>query len=1030
MRRITAFFSLIIILTMLLSACTVATPVALPAATEALTEVVEPTAPAAEEDVLYLNLTWHQHQPLYYKDADGIYTRPWVRVHATKDYYDMAAIIKDYPNVRMTVNITPVLMKQIDDFTNNGAKDIYWVLAEKPAADLTEDEKAFILTRFFDANYDNIIGRFPRYQSLLNLRGGADEAAITAALAKFSEQDIRDLQIWFNLAWFDPSFLSVEPLKALVEKGEGFSEEDKTVLFNQVRQVLSQVIPVHKELQDAGQIQVITTPYAHPILPLIYDSKKALVGNPSGEVPNRFSWPNDAIVHLNKSVEMYTDHFGQAPVGLWPGEGAVSEDIIPLVATAGYQFMQTGEPVLAQSLGLGSFTRDSKETVQEADELYRPYYVSGEDGQKVAIFFRDWTLSDKLGFTYSQTPGEVAAADLMQRLENIREQLKKQGAEGPNIVSIVLDGENAWEYYPNDGIEFLSAMYSMLNESKTIKMVTPSEYLEMFPEQKELEELFPGAWFSPNYDTWIGEAEETQAWNYLGRVREHLAKYDISKRRTASPEAIATAQDYMYLAEGSDWFWWYGSDQDSGVDEYFDQGFRALLAKVYESLGDPVPTFVNVPIIPKKMEQPEKAFSGSSTPLIDGKEGNGEWDTAAVYPATGNTPANGLAYTMDAKNIYIKLNLTEGLTAGSRVGVYLTAPNITELYPFARDAEGNDNLLIGIAASHLFELEGPTVSKYIATVTGWKLQEAIGEVKLTPEMMEMAIPLTSLGDLVAGDDIRVVVVVQPVDQVLPLTGPAQIVLPDLGLSTLLFEVVDPTGDDHGPGSYTYPTDTVFSAGNFDITNFNVSVDTSNLIFKFTFLGEIPNAWGAGNNLSLQSMDVYIDKDPGNGTGNRLLLPGRNAALEKENGWEYAVWAEGWTPGVYAPDPDSGEPEKMNLDYKIIVDPAAKTVTLRVPLTAFGEGDPSTWGYAAVVGSQDGFPSTGVWRWRDAQAASAQWKIGGAPDDSNHTRIIDLVWAAEGSPSQEEMLGTYPASSATLDTLTADDFPLIKLLNVK
>ena len=564
MNKLLKIFSIISILILVVTACekSVAT------ATEVAREETS-ISPTVDSDVLYVNLTWHQHQPLYYKDKDGIYTRPWVRVHATKDYYDMAAIIKNYPNVHLTYNITPVLMKQLTDFVDNGAKDYYWVLAEKPANELSVDEQKFILTRFFDANWTNMIGRFPRYQELLDLRGGTDNTAITSALGKFSEQDYRDLQIWFNLAWFDPTWLEKEPLKTLVDKGRDFSEGDKVVLFDQVRYVMAQVIPIHKELQDAGQIQVITTPYAHPILPLIYNSDEAAVGNPSAELPMRFSWPNDAIAHLNKSVEMYTALFGKAPVGLWPGEGAVSQDIVPLVAKAGYQFMQTGEPVLAQSLGIGSFTRDTKETVQEADELYRPYYVTSEKGDRVAMFFRDQTLSDKVGFTYSQTPGEEAASDLMQRLENIRTQLKDQNAEGPHIVSIILDGENAWEYYPNDGVEFLNALYKKLNESTTIKTVTPSEYLAMFPEQRDLDHLFSGAWFSPNYDTWIGETEETQAWNYLGKVREYLSKYDVTHKKEASAEAIATAQDYMYLAEGSDWFWWYGADQDSGVDEYF-----------------------------------------------------------------------------------------------------------------------------------------------------------------------------------------------------------------------------------------------------------------------------------------------------------------------------------------------------------------------------------------------------------------------------------------------------------------------------
>jgi len=1016
MKYLSKIFSIGLILAFILSSCT---------------NTTGGTARVNKKDVLYLNLTWHQHQPLYYKDENGVYTRPWVRAHATKDYYDMAAMIKPYENVRMTVNITPVLMKQLDDFVLNGAKDYYWVLAEKPASELTEIEKTFLLTRFFDANWDNMIGRFPRYKELLNLRAGTTPEDIATAVKIFTEQDYRDLQIWFNLAWFDPEFLAVSPLKELVEKGKGFSEKDKVILFDEVRRVMSEVIPVHKEMQDSGQIQVITTPYAHPILPLIYNTDVALVGNPAAEMPDRFSWPNDAIAHLQKSVEMYTDHFGQAPVGLWPGEGAVSEDIIPLVAKAGYKFMQTGEAVLAQSLGIGSFTRDSAETVQEADELYRPYYVTSSSGEQVAIFFRDLVLSDKLGFTYSQTPGEEAAANLMQRLENIRLQLKAQKAKGPHIVSIVLDGENAWEYYPNDGKEFLNSMYKMLNESKTIQMVTPSEYLEMFPKQHELDYLFPGAWFSPNYDTWIGETEEQQAWNYLGKVRNFLAKYDVEKTRDATPEALAAALDYMYLAEGSDWFWWYGSDQDSGVDEYFDTGYRALLAKVYESLGEPVPAFINVPIIPKKPEQPVQAFKGIETPMVDGQIGEKEWANAAIYQAASGSAVGAFSYTMDAKNLYFKLDATQDAGDIQSAGIYMNIPSAVENYPYAYTPDAPDTVLLGIAATHLFVWNGTTLKIFNATSKGWvENKDLKGTGASGEKVIEIAVPLASLGDLAAGDDIRVVTLTLPAGQILPASGPAQIVLPDLGLSDLVLEVTDPQGDDHGPGTYTYPTDGVFSAGNFDIDKFTVATDAKNVIFTFKFYGPVLNPWGSGSNLSLQTMDVYIDKDPGKGTGNRLLLPGRNAALSSSYGWDYVVWAEGWQPGIYAPDPSSGEPKQVNISFKVIVDPAKQSVTLRVPKEAFGDGNPAEWAYTAVVLSQEGYPSTGVWRVRDVQAATAQWKIGGGPDDVNHTRIMDVAWPADGEGTQEEFLSSYTASQGPVETLTADNFAQLPMLLLK
>lgn len=1021
MKRRKNLISCLLLAAILLGSCTAAQETNT-AVTQSASEAVTET----NENVLYLNITWHQHQPLYYKDENGVYTRPWVRAHATKDYYDMAAMLKDYPDVHVTFNLTPVLIRQLDDFVNNNAKDLYWVMAEVPAEELTDEQKEFILTRFFDANWDNIIGRFPRYEELLQKRGGTDAAAIASAMETFSVQDFRDLQIWFNLAWFDPSFLAEEPLKSLVEKGQNFSEEDKQTVFDQVRAVMAQIIPVHKELQDSGQIEVITTPYAHPILPLTYNSDLAATGNPTTDLPTRFSWPNDAIAHLSKSVEIYEEHFGKQPKGLWPGEGAVAEDVVPLIANAGYQWMETGEPVLAASLGMANFTRNGQETVQEADTLYRPYYVQGSQGGRVAIFFRDWTLSDKVGFTYSQTPGEEAAADLMQRLENIRQELIKENASGPHIVSIVLDGENAWEYYPNDGKEFLNALYSKLSESSTIKTVTPSEYLELFPEQKELETLFPGAWFSQNYDTWIGEDEENQAWNYLGKVRDHLAKYDVTKKRTASAEAIAEAEDYMYLAEGSDWFWWYGADQDSGQDTYFDLGFRQLLKKVYESLGDEVPAFLSVPIIPPASVVPDQYLTAPSTVIVDGQANAEEWSSAALYNSADKTAAiQSMAVSMDASSLYIKL---DGSALENGFDLYLRLPNREEYYPFMLTETGTDQ--IGIAASHLLRYTPDGQSSYIVEDETWKTTQIDWAVARQGSTTEISIPFAQLGELETGDALLVKAADLSTLDVFPKDGPAEISLLQIGAYTSVLTIQDPQGDDNGPGTYTYPTDTVFEPQVFDIQTFQVSYNDTYLLFDFTFFGPITNPWGSSIDLSLQTMDVYVDTDPGSGSGSRVLLPGRNLGLEEGYGWDVAVWAEGWYPQVLKPDASSGEAMNSNAEIKILVDPATNKVTLRVPRSVFGNSAPETWAFAAVVLSQDGYPSTGVWRVRDVNQSAEQWRLGGAPTGNNHTRVVDMVWAADNTPDQATILSNFTPNEKSQSELSSEDFALIPMFTVQ
>lgn len=1040
------WFLVLLILSGLLAAC-VPTP----------TPTTAPT-PVGEQP-LYLALVWHQHQPLYYKDPEpalsrspersegavegtGIYTRPWVRVHATKDYYDMAAMLESYPDVHVTFNLTPVLVRQLDDLAA-GAKDIYWVLAEKQADQLTDDDKRFIVDRFFDAN-PKVIARFPRYQELWEKHAVSSSYPPSA----YTTQDYLDLQVLFNLAWFDPDFLAEEPLKALVDKGRDFAEEDKQVVFDKALEVIKAVIPVHKKLQDAGQIEVTTAPYAHPILPLLYATSLAQVGDPNAELPERFSYPNDAIAQLARAVEVYEQHFGRKPRGLWPSEGAVAQEIVKMVADAGFTWMASGEDVLAPSLGLKGFTRDSKDTVKEADDFYRPYYVRYQDERPVGIIFRDRVISDKIGFTYSGTPGQEAADDLIRRLANIRDRLKEQGTQGPHLVSIILDGENAWEWYENDGKEFLHALYRNLSSTPWLKTVTPSEYLAMFPEQREIEKLWAGAWFSPNYATWIGEPEENTGWEYLGRTREALAQYDLYKRKTVTPEALAQALDFMYLAEGSDWFWWYGADQDSGVDEYFDFGFRSLQKEVYRALGEPVPDYLDVPIIPACAAAPTRGATGTIAPTVDGVASPGEWDAAAYYEARAEDVAAGLSYGYDAKNLYFRLDgrqAWEALGDPAYIGIYFSLPRAEKANAFSRlGATTEPRTLLGFRASKLAEvrLEKGAASAQLLLAdgqNGWVDPQPLPSVAVADRVLELAVPFELLGDVEAGDTLNLVAVVSQAERDLtsvPAAGPAQVIVPELGAVTVLLEVQDPQGDDHGPGSYTYPTDPVFEPQVYDLKSFSVGVDDKNIVFRFQLFGPINNPWGSPINLSVQTFDVYIDVDPGAGTGRRLLLPGRNAALEVGNGWEYAVWVEGWqqelwsnTSAGLSTGDEAGQLFQVKASYKTVIDPARSLVTIRVPKSAFGgEVDPSRWGYVAAVLSQEGFPAPGVWRVREVEATAKQWRMGGAPADTNHTRIVDLVWPTEATPTQEQILGAYPPSQEKdMDALTADDFAQVPLL---
>ena len=978
-----------------------------------------PTGPLDPEG-LYLNLMWHQHQPLYPADADGVVTRPWVRVHATKDYYDMAALLKEFPGVKATFNLTPVLLRQLDDLAN-GVKDAYWVLAEVPADRLTDDQQAFLLERFFDTNR-GVIARFPRYQELLTMRDGGEP---------YAEQDYRDLQVLFNLAWTDPSFLAAEPLASLVAKGSGFSEDDKAVLFAEHLRIVREVVSVHAEMWESGQIEVTTTPLAHPILPLIADTSLASVGDPGALLPeHRFNRIPDAIEHVRRGLDLAEDMLGRRPVGMWPGEGAVAQLVIPAFSGEGVRWIATGEDVLGPSLGIGSFERDAADTVLDADLLYRPWLGVPNRNEPVAIFFRDRLISDLVGFQYSGMSAEAAADDFMERLRAIDARLEEQGATGPHVVSVILDGENAWENYPNDGIDFLRALYGRLADADFVKTITPSEYLEAFGDTLEpLDEVWPGAWFSPNYATWIGEREEAAAWDYLWQARQD---YERAERSGEVAEAdLAAAFEKMLYAEGSDWFWWYGADQSSGNDDYFDAAFRELLGQMYDALGQERPGYVSVPIIPEPPAPPTRGQGeGFAAPSIDGVVSPGEWDEAGAYldDATGT----GVSFGFTPEGLHVLLAAGEtGFADAPGFDLYVGVPGASGTRPTTLGGQ-----VLGFGASHLFrwlEEAGDTLLPSDGMPPLGADEVSFGDpipVGAGETDLEFTIPLDLLGALEAGDDVLFRIV--PVGaggelDPLPYEGPGVAQVPDISNVDVFLEVADPEGDDHGPGGYVYPSDGVFTAGSYDLTGASFGTEGEDLVMTFEVLAPIANPWDGPNGLSIQTFDVYIDTDPGAATGARTFIPGRNAALEEGNGWEYAVTVEGWYPAVYVAAPD-GTAEETTPTFKVIVLGDRGRVIVRVPRSVLGDGDPAAWGYAVAVMSQEGYPSSGVRRIRDVLPTAEQWRIGGAPGaGTTHTRILDLLWPEEGI--QEAALSVYTEASSP-DGLGPDDFAQVPLITAE
>jgi alpha-amylase/alpha-mannosidase (GH57 family) len=532
---------------------------------------------------------------------------PWARLHGIKDYLDMVEILDGFPSVRLTFNVVPSLIDQIEDYGSN-VKDRYLDFSRKKASELTDGEKDFIITNFFMCNRENMVKPYPRYVDLLSKRGELiTPEGLPEVRKRFLVQDILDLQVWFNLAWFDPSLMQkFQELGALVKKGSYFTESEKKIVLDKQMEILRQIVPKYRQMQQKGQIEVSVSPYYHPILPLLCDTDVARVSDPRLTLPvNTFRHPEDARWHIDRAVEHYRARFGIQPNGMWPSEGSVSEEILPLVAGAGIKWIATDEDILFQSLARS----------RDARLLYRPYRLQ-RNGVDLSVVFRDRMLSDLIGFTYSRLPAKDAVDDFMKHLTNINSSLSRTG--GDILVTVALDGENAWEYYINDGRDFLLNLYGRLAGTPWIKTVTVNEFLDEHPPAENIQRLFAGSWINHNFNVWIGHREKNLSWDALYKTRLSLSRiisYQDAEKR--GDNKLLTAWRCIYVAEGSDWNWWYGGDHSSANDEEFDRLYRKHLSNVFELTGEKVPDYLLMPIKAKEIVV-ATAPLGLMKPHIDG----------------------------------------------------------------------------------------------------------------------------------------------------------------------------------------------------------------------------------------------------------------------------------------------------------------------------------------------------------------------------------------------------------------------------
>ena len=557
---------------------------------------------------LYIAFLWHMHQPFYRDPMTGIYRLPWVRLHGTKDYLDMVDILRGFPDIKQTFNLVPSLLEQIQGYTDKNAADRHLVITLRKASDLNEDEKAFILENFFLANWDTMIKPFPRYYELLIKRGlRLVKGDIGRTTRYFSAGDFLDLQVLFNLCWIDPLLREKDLLiRSLVAKGRDYSEEDKHLLVSKQLSILKEIIPGYKEMAGKGQIEISLSPFYHPILPLLCDTNSAKIAMPDTKLPlRRFSHPEDAEKQIRMGLDYFEGLFGYRPSGMWPSEGSVSEEVLRIISKEGIQWIGTDEEILSNSLRKGF--RDAPGNVIEPEILYKPYTF-----ENVSIVFRDHQLSDLIGFVYSGWDSKKAAGDLISRFLHAQASVSR---EKPHLLTIILDGENAWEHYENDGHDFLHYLYEGLSREERLKTITVSEYLSTYGRGEPLPRLHAGSWINANFRVWIGHDEDNRAWDYLTETREDLEVF----QKMNPLKNISEAWKSIYVAEGSDWNWWYGDEHTTETQNDFDELFRLNLVKVYKEMGKEIPQHLFVPI-PREDKgiSPIISIRGFIDPKIDG----------------------------------------------------------------------------------------------------------------------------------------------------------------------------------------------------------------------------------------------------------------------------------------------------------------------------------------------------------------------------------------------------------------------------
>lgn len=570
------------------------------------------------------------HQPYYKNPFTNLFEMPWTFLHAIKDYYEMPWYLSNYPNIKATFNLVPSLIQQINEYIENPDYCYFLKTVKKPVEELTENEKSYLTDILFSANLNTMIKPLERYYQLYLKKHSAG--------IKFTNQELLDLEVLFLLSW-SGNYLreNNKTVKKLLQKKQGYTEEEKNNLIDDLLEFLKEIIPFYKKLHKQGQIEISTTPYYHPILPLLLDINSAKESLSNINLPKvKSGFKDDADIQVKKAIEYYSKIFGKNPEGFWPSEGSISNDTIKMFKDNNVKWTASDEDVLFGSLNN-----------KNIDNVYKVYEFQG-----VKIFFRDKYLSDAIGFRYQNLNPSTAVKDFMLRLKHIYEK-----SDFNPVVSVILDGENAWEFYKNNGKDFFDTLYKEISNQDWLESITFSEVLQKDISIEKLNSIKAGSWIYGNFATWIGHKEKNKAWEYLSETKQILEFEKENKN-------YQKAKEHLLIAEGSDWFWWYGDDHFSHYSDKFDLLFRLNLQKIYTLLKKDIPSKLLRPIKKLYKEPIIKEPTAFIKPIIDGYISNYfEWLAAGEVDLTFDmssmsfdTILKKLYYGYDESYLYLRLD--------------------------------------------------------------------------------------------------------------------------------------------------------------------------------------------------------------------------------------------------------------------------------------------------------------------------------------------------------------------------------------